>query len=466
MDEISSRGKQNRYIFGVTLVASVGGFLFGFDLVIIAGALPFLETDFHLSPALKGLAVSSAIFGAIIGPLSGLWFAEKLGRKVTMMVAALFFMVSTMGTALAADIWSFSVWRFVGGLGIGLAMMSSPIYIAELSPPHKRGVLVNVNQLSNVIGINLAVVVSYFFSFDGWGWRWMFASQAIPVLFLMVGLMLIPESPRWLASKGRMEEALAILKKVNVAKMAEQELGNIQKSFGSATGGFEELMQPGIYKALIVGIILMIFSQINGVNMMLLYAPSILADAGVSVGSSAILSSIPIYVFIFICTVAAFGLIKRFSRRGLLIASVCGMCAAHLLMAFILHRHWPPIVTLIPMLIGTGSFTLGLAPLSWVIISEIYPNHIRGKALAVVCFFLYLSSFITAQFFPVLTHWFSERFNDPAGVYIIFALICLGCVIFSWKMIPETKGLSLENVASLWTDKPVDKDLLNVFKRI
>lgn len=458
MDKRNSTDKKNRYIFGVTLVASVGGFLFGFDLVIIAGALPFLEAEFHLSPAMKGAAVSSAILGSIIGPLFGLWFADRLGRRKTMMIAAFFFLVSTIGTAAADGIWNFNVWRFVGGLGIGLAMMSSPIYIAELSPPHKRGVLVNVNQLSNVIGINLAVIVGYFFSFDGWGWRWMFASQAVPVLFLTVGLMLIPESPRWLVSKGRIVEALAILKKINAAKIAEQELGNIQKALGMATGSFKALLQPGIRKALLVGIIMMVFSQINGVNMMLLYAPSILAEAGVSVGSNAILSSIPVYVFIFICTVAAFGLIKRFSRRGLLIASVCGMCAAHLLMAFILHGNWSPMATLIPMLLGTGAFTLGLAPLSWVIISEIFPNHIRGKALAVVCFFLYLSSFITAQFFPVLTSWFTRQYNDPGGVYMLFAAICAACVVFAWKMIPETKGLSLEDVASLWADKPVNKE--------
>ncbi|MBL7735409.1 MAG: sugar porter family MFS transporter [Chitinophagaceae bacterium] len=457
MDEKSSMDKKNRYIFGVTLVASVGGFLFGFDLAVIAGALPFLETEFHLSPAMKGAAASSAIPGAIVGPLFGLWFADRLGRRKTMMIAAFLFFASTIGTATAEGIWNFNVWRFVGGLGIGLAMMSSPIYIAELSPPHKRGALVNVNQLSNVIGINLAVIVGYFFSFDGWGWRWMFAAQAVPVLFLTVGLMLIPESPRWLASKGRREEALAILKKVNVAKIAEQELSNIQKALGTATGSFSELLQPGMRKALFVGIVMMVFSQINGVNVILLYAPSILAEAGVSVGSNAILSSIPVYVFIFICTVAAFGLIKRFSRRGLLIASVCGMCAAHLLMAFILHGNWSPMATLVPMLLGAGSFTLGLAPLSWVIISEIYPNHIRGKALAVVCFFLYLSSFITAQLFPMLTDWFTRQYNDPAGVYILFALICAACVVFSWKMIPETKGLSLEDIDSLWADKSVDK---------
>lgn len=453
MDKRNSSGKKNWYIFGVTLVASVGGFLFGFDLVIIAGALPFLETDFQLTPALKGFAVSSAILGAIAGPLFGLWFTDKIGRKKTMMIAAVFFMLSTIGTAFAKGIWDFSMWRFAGGLGIGLAMMSSPIYIAELSPPHKRGVLVNVNQLSNVIGINLAVIVSYFFSFDGWGWRWMFASQAVPVIFLMMGLLLIPESPRWLVANNRPDEAFKILKKINPVTVAMEELNAIQKTLDDETGKFSDVLQPGIRRALLIGIIIMIFSQINGINMMLLYAPSILGEAGIAVGSNAILSSIPVYAFIFICTLAAFGLIKRFSRRGLLIASVSGMAIAHVLMAMNLFQHWQPIYILIPMLIGTGSFTIGFAPLSWIIVSEIFPNRVRGKALAVVCFFLYLSSFITAQFFPVLTNWFSDRFNNSAGVYLIFALICVTCVLFSWKMVPETKGLSLEEITTFWKNK-------------
>lgn len=441
------------YIYKIVLVASIGGFLFGFDLVIIAGALPLLDADFNLSAAMKGFAVSSAILGAVSGPLFGLWFTERIGRRKTMMLAAMFFMVSTIGSALAVGIWDFGVWRFLGGVGIGLAMMSSPIYIAELSPPHMRGVLVNVNQLSNVIGINLAVIVSYFFSFDGWGWRWMFASQAVPVVLLIVGLLLIPESPRWLAARNRMAEALNVLIRINGKETGEKEMKEIEKELKQETGAFTELFQPGIKVALFIGIVLMIFSQINGVNMMLLYAPSILAEAGINMGSSAILSSIPIYLLILVSTVAAFGLIRRFSRRGLLISSVLLMAFGHVLMAVNLQQHWPPLFTLVPMLIGTSAFTLGLAPLSWVIVSEIFPNRIRSKALAVVCFFLYLASFVTAQVFPMLTQWFDQNFNSPAGVYWIFAGICAACALFSWKMVPETKGLSLEKISEFWRDR-------------
>jgi len=444
------------YTYLIVLVASIGGFMFGFDLVIIAGALPFLEVDFQLTPALKGFAVSSAILGSVSGPLVGMWFTERLGRRKTMMLAALFFMVSTIGSAFAFGIWDFAVWRFLGGVGIGLAMISSPIYIAELSLPHLRGVLVNVNQLSNVIGINLAVVVGYFFSFDGWGWRWMFGSQAVPVALLIVGLLLVPESPRWLAARNRLADALDVLTKINGRWRAAQELEEIKAELTRSAmdnGSFHELWRPGIRQALLIGIVIMVFSQINGVNMILLYAPTIMTEVGISFGSSAILSSIPVYLLILLTTLLAFPFIKKFSRRGLLMGGVAFMVLGHLIMAINLFLGWPPLFSLIPMLISAGAFTIGLAPLSWIIVAEIFPNRVRGKALAVVCFFLYAASFITAQFFPILTDWFTRNYDTAAGVYLIFAGICSLGLWFSWRFVPETKGLSLEKISEFWEER-------------
>ena len=453
MQNINNQKSSRIYIYTIALIASIGGFLFGYDLVVIAGALPYLEDYFHLSAAMKGFAVSSAILGAIASPLLGLWFSERIGRRKTMMIAAFCFMISAIGSAFAITIWDFYFWRFLGGMGIGLAMMSSPIYIAELSPPHLRGRLINVNQLSNVIGINLAVIVGYFFSFKSLGWRWMFGAEAVPIAILLAGLTVIPKSPRWLAAQNRVSEALSVLIKINGRIKAEKELKEIQKELQQETGKFSELFQPGIKVALFIGVLLMIFSQVNGVNMMLIYGPTILAEAGINIGSNAILSSIPIYVFIFICTIVSFGLIKRFSRRGLLITSVLFMALGHVTMAINLQQAWPPLFALFPMLIGTGAFTLGFAPLSWIIVSEIFPNKIRSKALALVCFFLYSSSFVTAQVFPMLTYWFNTNFGNSAGVYWIFATICTACAVFSWKMVPETKGLSLERISEFWQNK-------------
>lgn len=439
------------YVFKVALVASVGGFLFGFDLVIISGALPFLTTEFQLSEAMQGLAVSSAILGCIAGPLGGVWFADKWGRKKTMMFSGILFIISTIGCSFATGIWDFSIFRFIGGIGIGLAMISSPIYIAELAPAHLRGVLVNVNQLSNVIGINIAVISCYFFSFEGWGWQWMMMSQIVPTAFLIIGLLTIPESPRWLMMNGQQQQAEKILSKINGREVAAEEIRKINDSLGADVNtGFSELLSPGVKKALIVAILLMVLQQVNGVNMLLLYAPSIMANAGVSVGSSAILSSIPVYVFILLSTLASFPLIRIFNRRTLLTLSVLFMAIGHIIMAINFQLGWPPMYTLIPMLIGTSAFTLGLAPLGWIIISEIFPNHVRSKATAVVCFFLYLSSFITAQFFPMLNHWFIASYGNPAGVYWMFAVICLLGVAFCWFKVPETKGLTLENIGDFW----------------
>ncbi len=437
------------YVYGISLVASVGGFLFGFDLVIISGAILFLNDHFQLDATMKGALMSSAALGAISGPLIGMWFADRIGRRKTMMASAVFFAVSTVGSALAATVWALCVWRFLGGIGIGLAMMSSPIYIAELSPPDLRGRLVNVNQLSNVIGINMAVIVAYLFSFEG-EWRWMFASQGVPVLLLLIGLLLIPESPRWLVERNRGDEAYKVLEKVNGPETARKELEEIKSNSSADEGTFADLFSGGNRKALIIATILMIFSQVNGVNMILLYAPSILSETGIDIGADAILGAIPVYLFILLCTLLAFPLIRKFSRRGLLITSVSGMALGHVLMALIIHAKLPPLMMLIPMLVGTGSFTLGFAPLSWIIVSEIFPNRIRSKAMAIVCFFLYASSFLITLVFPVLSDWFRQLSGDNAGMYWMFSFVCLLCTLFSWKFVPETKGISLEKAGELW----------------
>lgn len=282
----------------------------------------------------------------------------------------------------------------------------------------------------------------------------MFASQVIPIMLLMVGLLFVPESPRWLAARGRFSEALAILTKINGKKRGGEELDEIKLELMHSEGNQGTMADlygsPGIRRALLIGIIIMIFSQINGVNMILLYAPTIMTEVGVRFGSNAILSSIPVYLLIFLTTILAFPLINRFSRRGLLITGIFFMILGHLMMALNLFLGCPPLFSLIPMLISAGAFTVGLAPLSWIIVSEIYPNRVRAKALAVVCFFLYLTSFIAAQVFPAMTDWFTRNYNTAAGVYLIFATICSIGLWFSWKYVPETKGLSLEKISEFW----------------
>lgn len=446
-----------RYVAGVAFVASAGGFLFGYDLVLIAGALPFLKREFALSSAMAGWAASSAIMGAIIGPLLGLWFADTIGRRRTMMVAAFAFLASTIGCSIAPTIGQFSLWRLVGGMGVGLAMISCPIYIAELSPAHLRGILVNVNQLVGVVGINLAVLVSYLVAEYSGGWRLMFASQGVPVAFLILGLLMVPESPRWLAAKGQTARALKVLQRINGPDRAREELDEIVSDVHAGSPGPSEVLQPYCRKPLQASIILMIFSQVNGVNMMLLYGPTILNDAGISFGSNSVLSAVPNYLTILVATIISFPLIHRYSRRGLLIASTLGMGFSHLLMATLLALHAPALSVLAPMMLGAGTFTLGLAPLSWIIVSEIFPNRVRSQALAIVCVFLFGSSFLTAQVFPMAMDWLRQTTGTSAPMYVVFAMVCVSCALFVWRVMPETKGLSLEQIGEFWRTRAAAK---------
>lgn len=439
-----------RYLTGVALVAAAGGFMFGYDLALMAGALPFLKQEFALSSALTGWAASSAVLGAIVGPLLGLWFADAIGRRRTMMLSAAAFLFSTIGCSVAATIEQFAIWRVVGGMGVGLAMISCPIYIAELSPPSLRGPLVNVIQLVDVIGINLAVLVSYIVADYGGGWRLMFASQGAPVAVLILGLLLVPESPRWLAARGRNERALDVLKRINGIDHARQELAEIVADLKTSASGPLEVLKPYCRKPLQVGIILMIFSQVNGVNLILLYGPMILHDAGISFGANSVLTALPTYLTILIATIISFPLIHRFSRRGLLIASTLGMSCSHLLMAALLALHAPALSVLAPMMLGAASFTLGLAPLSWIIVSEMFPNRVRSQGLAIACAFLFGSSFLVAQLFPMAVDWLQRTMGTTAGIYVVFATVCLSCALFAWRVMPETKGLSLEAIGEFW----------------
>ncbi len=446
---MSVTSRKTAYLYLVSLVAAVGGFLFGYDLSIISGALPFLKTHFGLDAAGEGWATSSAILGSIIGPVAGIWLADAVGRRKTLAIAAVCFLASAIGTALPRSLDQFIFWRIVGGVGVGLAAATSPMYIAEISPAHMRGRMVTVNQLAIVIGINLAVIASYLLSFGG-HWRLMFVSEVLPILMLMAGLFFVPESPRWLASRRKNNEALDVLSRINGREQAEMELGEIRDELQKERGNFAELIQPGIRLALLIGVVIMIFSQINGVNMMLIYGPTILVKAGIGTASQAIFFTIFLNLVILACTIVAFALVKKYGRCEILITGVIVMALGHLAMSATFFMNGSPFLNLFAMFVAAGAFTLSLAPLSWVIVSEIFPNQIRGKAVSIVCCILYASSFLCARYFPMITGGFENRMGHPGGAYLIFALICLSCAVFTWRVVPETKGLTLEQISGFW----------------
>jgi sugar porter (SP) family MFS transporter len=437
------------YLYLITLVAAVGGFLFGYDLSLISGAVIFLKAEWNLTPPLVGTVTGSAILGCPFGPLAGVWLADSLGRNKTLILSAVLFIVSAIGSAAAHGLYDFILWRFVGGIGVGLASTVSPMYIAEVSPARLRGRLVVVNQLAIVIGLSLSVYVTYLFSFGG-HWRWMFATMALPAVVLLVGLFFVPRSPRWLAHRGDYAGALAVLTTINGEPRAEVELEEIREELGEETGGFAELLRPGIRSAVIIGIVLMVFSQINGVNMILLYAPTIFMEAGITDAPDAILNSVYLTVWITVCTVAAFWLTALFGRRPILIFGTMGMAAGHVLMFLRFTYGLGPWVTLAGMFLAAGAFTLTLAPLSWVIPSEIFPNRVRGMAMSLATLAMFTASYITVNLFPVVLEAFKIQFGNPGGTFLIFTAICLSCSLFVWLTLPETKDKTLEEIGRFW----------------
>ena len=344
LSESGQRGSA-LYLYTIVLIAAVGGFLFGYDLSLISGAVIFLRMEFALTPFWFGVVTASAVLGCPFGPLAGVWLADNLGRKRTLIIASLLFMALTIGCAAAGGMVGFVVWRFIGGMGVGLASTVSPMYIAEVAPAHLRGRLVVVNQLAAVSGLLLSVFVTYLLSFGG-HWRWMFATQGVPVVCLMIGMLLVPETPRWLATVGRYGEALRVLMKINGRTQAEKELKDIQVELGDEPGGFGELLRPGLRLALLIGVLLMVFSQINGVNMILIYTPTLFMEAGIATAPDAILNSVYIDTWITLCTLVAFWLTCTFSRRSILISGTIGMAAGHLLMFLDFAFHLPPLFML------------------------------------------------------------------------------------------------------------------------
>ena len=437
------------YLYLIVLVAAVGGFLFGYDLSLISGAIIFLKAEFALNPFWMGAVVGSAILGCPFGPLVGVWMADAIGRKPTLILASVLFMASALGCSLAGGMTAFIVWRFVGGMGVGLASTVSPMYIAEVAPAHLRGRLVVVNQLAIVIGLSMSVLVTYWLSFGG-HWRVMFATQVIPVFCLMAGLFFVPESPRWLAARSKLQQALDVLAKISGRLRAEKEMEEIRTELGEETGGLAELFRPGIRRALVIGLLLMVFSQINGVNMILLYTPTLFLEAGLTSAPDAILNSVYIDAWITLCTMIAFWLTRTFGRRAILIGGTLAMAAGHALMFLNFTWHLPSVFALAAMLVPTGAFTLTLAPLSWVVLSEIFPNRVRGKAMSIATCAMFASSYITVNVFPVVLDYFKKTFGHPGGTFLIFAGICLACTLFVWRMLPETKDKTLEEIGRFW----------------
>ena len=434
------------YVIYVSIVAALGGLLFGFDTAIIAGAARFLKERFALSAFGEGLAVSIVLVGCMAGAAIAGMVSDRLGRRRFMFISAVLFFISALGCAIPQNLIQFLAFRFIGGLAIGSASIVSPLYISEVAPPKIRGALVSVNQLAIVTGILMSYFVSWILVGAGASnWRWMFATGAIPAVVFFLFVLGVPESPRWLVKQGRESEASTILTRLNGPEIAKSELVNIKETLTLEGGSLKELLQPGFRTALFIGIFLAVFQQITGINAVIYYAPRFFEAAGLA-RSSAILQSALIGVVNVVFTLVAIALVDRLGRKPMLMVGSAGMGLSFILLgAAFKFQLFSGSLILLFTLLYIAFFAMTLGPIVWVVIAEIFPTRIRGRAMAIATVSLWLADFAVSLTFPVIADKLHESF-----AFWLYAGMCLINFVFIWAVLPETKGKSLEEIERRW----------------
>lgn len=445
------------FLTRVCLIAALGGLLFGYDTAVISGAIGFLQEHFQLDATLKGWAASSALFGCVLGVSGAGVLSDRAGRKMTLMVAGILFLASAIGTAVAGAFATFVIFRVIGGIGVGVASMASPMYIAEIAPARLRGRLVSVNQFAIVTGMLVVYFVNYYIAAGGdleWnvatGWRWMFASGVAPSVLFVFLLASVPESPRWLVEKGDVQTAQRVLARIEGATFAERELTAIRASVSQETRNRVGFSSSKTWGILLLGVALAVLQQVTGINVFLYYAPEIFKQLGSDL-DVALLETVVLGAVQLIFTLVAIWTVDRLGRKPLMIAGALGMgvCLVAMGLAFQLEAvgRWG----LVFMLGYVASFALSVGPVTWVILSEIFPTSIRGRALSLATFWLWTANFVVSQTFPMLDEnpWLIARFHHGFSFYV-YAVFCAVLVGVVWFAVPETKGRSLEEIEAQW----------------
>lgn len=448
------------YVWLVSVVAAMGGLLFGWDWVVIGGAKPFFQRYFELtSEAQIGWANSCALVGCLVGALVAGVLSDRFGRKRLLIAAALLFTVTSLANALAGTFAVFIAWRMLGGIAIGLASNLSPMYIAEVAPAQIRGKLVAINQLTIVLGVLLAQYINWFlvrnlpqgatdeFIRNSWfgqqGWRWMFGLTAAPSLLFFLGMLFVPESPRWLAKNGNPQNARDILTKIGGNDYAQAAVREIESTLAKDEiqhVRFADLLQPGMLKVLILGVVLAVFQQWCGINTIFNYAEEIFREAGYDI--STVLKNIAWTGSVNLAfTFVALGVVDRGGRRPLMLLGSAGLAIIYTILGYCFFEGLKGRPMLLLVLAAIACYSMSLAPITWVVISEIFPNRIRGAAMAVAVSSLWIACFILTYTFPVL----NKRLG-PAGTFWLYAAICVAGFVFVKLKLPETKGKSLEEI--------------------
>jgi SP family arabinose:H+ symporter-like MFS transporter len=473
--------KKSNYLLGISFVSTIGGFLFGYDTAIISGCNAFLEQHFELSTAQLGWVVSSALLGTIFGCIVAGSITDKLGRKKALILAAVCLTLSALGSMLPPQFlgdlenahWFTSdvdmafnlliVVRIIGGIGVGVTSVVAPIYISELSLPQNRGKMVSLYQLSITLGILLAFLIDWIVlnqagdlagvisgepsEFWNWLfveelWRGMFGTEIPIALMFLFLLFIVPETPRWLISKGRNEEAMDIMVKINGLEYAQSAMSEIKEMTKIETGGFKELLQPFLRIPLLIGILLPMFSHLSGIAAIMYFAPNIINESVHSV-ESAFLGAVLVGVVNSAFTFVAILNIERFGRRKLLLIGVVGafLSLTGVGILFAMGSQY----VIVPLLMYVASFAFSFGPIVWVIISEIFPTKVRGLAVALGSFALMVTGFIITLTNPILIESIM-----PSGTFFVYAALTLPAIWFIWKFVPETKGKTLEEIEKYW----------------
>ncbi|MBO6169310.1 MAG: sugar porter family MFS transporter [Bacteroidales bacterium] len=458
-----SRKVNMGYVVFLCVVAALGGILFGYDTAVISGTTAIVKQQFGLSTGLEGWYVGCALIGSIIGVAVAGILSDGLGRKKTMLISALMFSISAIGCAVCSDFTQLVLFRIIGGFGIGVVSIVSPIYISEVAVPEKRGTLVSLYQLAITIGFLLAYLVNYLIlkgaeldaadpslvsrMMNNEYWRGMLGSETFPDLLFLIVIFFIPESPRWLIVKGRSADATRILERIyGSPQEAAAQLELTRASIaGEVKSEWKSLLEPGIFKAVLIGSAIAILGQFMGVNAVLYYGPKIFMDAGLS-GEGSLLSTVLVGVVNMLTTVIALLIIDKVGRKKLVWWGVGGMIACLLMIGlYFALGTLPTWFLLVFFLLYVFCTAISISAVVFVLLSEMYPNRVRGLAMSVAGLALWVGTYLIGQ----LTPWMLETLT-PAGTFFLFAFMCLPYLFIMWKWVPETTGKSLEEIEAYW----------------
>lgn len=449
------------FIYFICLVSAMGGLLFGYDWVVIGGAKPFYEVYFDIAgeEGMQALAMSIALLGCLLGATMAGFLADRYGRKKLLVLSALIFFVSSWATGASTTLPAFIVARLVGGMAIGLAADLSPMYIAEVAPARIRGKLVTLNQLTIVLGILGAQIINVLIAepvpegflatdiLNSWngqtGWRWMFWAVCVPsgVFFLLA--LFIPESPRWLASANRLEQARKVLHAIGGEDYAEREVASYTRASVSAQegkGGLSLLFSPQMRNVLLIGIVIAMFQQWSGTNVIFNYAQEIFQAAGYGI-SDVLMNIVVTGIANLVFTFVAIYTVDRLGRKTLMLTGSIGLAGIYTLLGLSYFFEFKGVLMIVFVVLAIGFYAMSLGPVTWVLLSEIFPNKVRGVAMAVCTAALWIASFLLTYTFPFLNSGLGT-----GGTFLLYAVICFCGFLFVWRRIPETKGKSLEEL--------------------